>query len=144
MKPDDRELLHLLRKELAALEGGAYRNPKTMPWRPALIFEDSPLCPNHAGREPRKPCSECPLARFIPLRSQMEGSACRNIRLTSDGQTLNYLYRWGAPEEIEHTVDTWLRRLIYRLEWEVEAKERFLKPATIETSHGVLPTERAG
>jgi len=143
VKPDDRELLHLLRKELAALEGGAYRNPETMPWRPALIFEDSPLCPNHAARGPKKPCSECALARFIPLRSQKEGSACRNIRLTNDGQTLNYLYRWGTPEEIEHTVDTWLRRIIYRLEWDVEAKERFLKPAALETKNA-LPSERAG
>jgi len=142
VKPDDRELLHLLRKELAALESGAYRRAES--WRPALIFEDSPLCPNHAGRAPRKPCSECALARFIPLRAQSETGACRHIRLTPDGQTLRYLYQWGSQEELEHAVGNWLRRVIYRLEWEVEAKERFLKPATIETKHGVLPTERAG
>lgn len=142
MKVDDRELLHLLRKELAALEAGAYRHPETMPWRPALIFEDSPLCPNHTPRATRKPCAECPLARFIPLRWQNEGSACRQIRLTPDGQTLYYLYRWGSPEDIEHTVGNWLRRAIYRLEWEVETKERFLKPATIETKNA-LPSERA-
>jgi hypothetical protein len=139
VRPDDRELLHLLRKELATLESGAYRHPEKTPWRAGLIFEDSPICPNYNGRAPRKPCAECGLARFIPLRSQPEGSACRHIRLTPDGQSLTYLYQWGSPEEVEAIVGNWLRRTIYRLEWDVEAKEHFLEPATLG-SDTVLPT----
>jgi hypothetical protein len=140
VKVDDRELLHLLRKELASLEGGGYRTPEQAPWRTALIFEDSPLCPNHSGRGPHKPCGACPLARFIPLRAQNEANACRHIRLTPEGQTLHYLYQWGSAEDIQAVVGNWLRRAIYRLEWEVEAKERFLEPATLETEN-VLPAE---
>ncbi len=141
MKTDDHELLFLLRKELAFLQAGGYRHPEKAPWRPGLIFEDSPTCPNysaHAGG-PRKSCAACPLARFIPLRSQNEGQACRQIRLTPDGQTLRYLYQWGSMEEVEATVANWLRRNIYRLEWEVEAKEKFLHPAAL-TNSGVIPT----
>ncbi len=139
MKVDDRELLHLLRKELAALEAGNYRRLETSPWRAGLIFEDSPLCPNRNHNVARKPCADCVLARYIPLRSQAETGACRNIRLTTDGQTLRTLYASGTAEEIEHVVGNWLRRAIYRLEWEVEAKEKFLEPATLSTD-SPLPT----
>ncbi|HTK96035.1 MAG TPA: hypothetical protein VL382_10405 [Terriglobales bacterium] len=139
MKVDDRELLHLLRKELVALEAGAYRRLETSPWRAGLIFEDSPLCPNRNHNVARKPCANCVLARFIPLRSQSELGACRSIRLTTDGQTLRTLYASGTVEEIEAVVGNWLRRTIYRLEWDVEAKEKFLQPATLSTDT-VLPT----
>lgn len=140
MKTDDHELLFLLRKELAFLQAGGYRHPEKAPWRPGLIFEDSPTCPNYnvAAGGPRKACGQCPLARFIPLRSQGEGQACRQIRLTPDGQTLRYLYQWGSMEEVESAVANWLRRSIYRLEWEVEAKEKFLHPAALGTDD-VLP-----
>jgi hypothetical protein len=44
MDPNKQQILELLKFELKFLEDGGYgRSPHT-PWRPQLIFEDSPSC----------------------------------------------------------------------------------------------------
>jgi hypothetical protein len=42
----DRELLDVLKAELASQEGGGYSNRARFPWRPNFVFEDSPTCLN--------------------------------------------------------------------------------------------------
>ena len=54
MANDDRDLLTVLKAELAFLEKGGYRHSPSARWRPQFIFEDSPTCMNH-GRTRESP-----------------------------------------------------------------------------------------
>ncbi len=42
--PDKRDVLEVLRGELAFLDTGGYRKAQRYPWRPNFVFEDSPTC----------------------------------------------------------------------------------------------------
>lgn len=117
--PNDRQaVLNALRAELAFVESGAYRDPSHAKWRPQFIFEDSPTCPNRTCMGPRKPCSECVLAKFFPLESRAERLPCRHIPLNQRGETINSLYRTGTAEELESALVGWLEATIQRLECE--------------------------
>ncbi len=118
MASDAREILTILKTELAYLEQGGYRNSTHAHWYPKLIFQDSPTCLNfHRPVEPR-PCSECPLMQFVPSEHKSEQIPCRHIPLNERGVTLDSMYRSETPEEVEATVAEWLRTTIKRLESE--------------------------
>jgi hypothetical protein len=113
---DDRNLLDVLRAELAFLASDGYR--KGVPqWRPAFYFEDSPTCMNHgAPAETRRPCKECLFAHLVPREARMKQFPCRYISLDADGRTLDNLYRTGTEAEIHDALSTWLRKTIAQLE----------------------------
>ncbi len=118
MTSDARDILTILKAELAYLERGGYRNSTHAQWYPKLIFQDSPTCLNfHHPVEPR-PCSECPLMQFVPSEQKSEKIPCRHIPLNERGGTLDSMYRSETPEEVEATVAGWLRTTIERLESE--------------------------
>src|SRR5580704_536729 len=119
---DRQALLRALRAELAFVESGAYRNPSHAAWRPQFVFQDSPTCLNRNYLEPRKPCSECVLAKLFPLDSRVERVPCRYISLNEAGETIDSLYRTGTQEELEVALVEWLKTTIQRLERE-EPKE---------------------
>jgi len=110
------DVLELLRFELKFLEDGGYgRSPHT-PWRPSLIFEDSPTCLNFDDSFRPHPCSECALLRFVPEDRREEKVPCRHIPLTTEGKTIDTFYHEGSEAELEAALGQWLRSEIERLE----------------------------
>jgi hypothetical protein len=128
MPRDDRNLLEALKFELEFLNKGGYgRSPRT-PWRPELIFEDSPTCMNYDSKENPAPCDECLLMQFVPPESQSERIPCRHIPLTKAGETVDSFYRCGSQEELEAALRSWLEKTIARLEQ--ESKSQASAPAS--------------
>jgi hypothetical protein len=116
MQKDERDLLEVLRFELQFLKDGGYgRSPKS-PWRPQYIFEDSLTCMNYDSKDNPRPCSECVLKQLVPPESRSERIPCRHIPFNLTGETLASLYRCSDQNEIEETVEPWLRTTIQRLE----------------------------
>lgn len=118
MPPEKKDLLAILRKELAFVEIGGYRTPQQAAWRPQFIFQDSPTCLNHRNFGKGIPCAECALIHFVPQRFRQELFPCRQIPLDETGQTLDSLYRTGTEDETYAIVANWLRTVISRLERE--------------------------
>ena len=115
MPLDDRNLLEVLRAELAFLDSGGYEHDVPR-WRAGLIFEDSPTCLNHADSERHRRCDECMLARMVPRAARFAAVPCRFISLNGDGKTLDDLYRSGSNDEIKQTVRNWLEQTIAQLD----------------------------
>jgi hypothetical protein len=118
MSRDDRSPLEVLKFELSFLEQGGYgRSPHT-PWRPPLIFQDSPSCPNFSEVGRPHPCDACLLTDFVPASKQCADVPCRQIPLNAAGQTIDDLYRTKTEAEVEEAVAKWLRAAIAKLEQE--------------------------
>ncbi|MGC2323502.1 MAG: hypothetical protein WA463_12815, partial [Terriglobales bacterium] len=66
MAKDDRDILEVLKFELAFLEQGGYGRSVRTPWKPTSIFQDSITCLNFGEPERVHPCSECLLIDFVP------------------------------------------------------------------------------
>jgi hypothetical protein len=113
---DRRNVLQVLRAELAFLEQGGYRRGPRYPFRPNFIFEDSPTCINFIARGQQRPCKQCPLIHFVPANRRIDRFPCRHIQLTSRGETVNSFYEWGTEEELENAVREWLLETIKELE----------------------------
>jgi hypothetical protein len=119
MAGDDRDLLQVLKTELAFLKNGGYRKTARAPWRPAFYFEDSPTCPKFVRFSPLpQPCSECVLFELVPHSEQASPLPCRYIPLNEQGDTLDSMYRWATPLEIREAFESWLKQMIVRLESE--------------------------
>ena len=118
MSTDERNPLEVLKFELAFLEQGGYgRSPHT-PWRPPLIFQDSPSCLNFNEPGRPHPCEACMLTDFVPVDKQCADVPCRHIPLNGAGQNIDDLYRTKTEAEVEEAVAKWLRAAIAKLEQE--------------------------
>ncbi len=124
MSKDERDLLEVLKMELAFLEKGGYGRAPREPWRPQCIFEDSPTCMNYDSKANPEPCNDCILMGLVPPDSRSAKIPCRHIPLTASGETLDSLYRYGDEYEIEETVRTWLHKTIAWLEQDQKPLER--------------------
>lgn len=118
MQKDERDLLGVLKDELAFLEGGGYARSPGTSWRPIFIFEDSPSCMNHGHTNDPQSCSDCVLMQLVPPELRSVPIPCRHIPLNALGETLDSLYRYGDEHEIEETVVQWLQATISQLEEE--------------------------
>jgi hypothetical protein len=113
---DERNLLDVLRAELVFLESGGYSNRARFPWRPNFVFEDSPTCLNFGAKEKRRPCPECLLMQFVPEDRKKLAYPCRQIPLTSAGESVAHFYECGTEAELETALKEWLQRKIAELE----------------------------
>jgi hypothetical protein len=113
-----KDVLTILRAELAFVERGGYRTPQQAAWRPQFIFEDSPTCLNYRNFGKQHVCSQCALIDFVPNGFKQEKFPCRHIPLDDCGNTLDCLYRTATEEEAHTMVANWLRTTIARLEQE--------------------------
>ena len=136
-----RELLDALKSERAFLEGGGYRRSSRTPWKAPLVFEDSPTCLNFGQRARPHPCTKCTLIRFVPLRHRSARVPCRYISLNAAGETVDGLYRYASPQELELAVAGWLQGAIRKLEDEL-AREQKLEGG--KPPLGVLPHDAGG
>ena len=116
MYKDERDLLDVLKAELAFLEKGGYGRSPRESWRQPLIFEDSPSCMNYDSKDHSDPCSACVLFQLVPPQFRGNQIPCRYIPLNAEGETLDSLYRSSDQFEIEEVFGNWLRRMIAAVE----------------------------
>ena len=131
------ELLGRLKAEMAFLQAGGYRQSPRTPWKAPFIFEDSPTCLNYDQRGRPYPCTKCVLMRFVPLRRRSTRVPCRYIPLNAAGETVDCLYRYASPEELEEAVSRWLQGAIEKLENELIREQKLKDGASAPMS--VLP-----
>ena len=62
--------------------------------------------------------------QFVSLDLQEEQIPCRFVQLTSDGVTVDYLYRYGTGAETEEALRKWLQERIHELEQELSESSR--------------------
>lgn len=115
MTIDKRDLLAVLKDELAFLENGGYRQRELAPWRPHFAFQDSPTCLNFDPASQPRPCSECILTRLVPQDMQRRKLPCRYIPLNDRGETIDSFYRFGTQEELESELRLWLKATMEHL-----------------------------
>ncbi len=116
MSEDKRDILEVLKSELAFIEQGGYEAPLRTPWKPTSIFLDSPACINFKDPQRSRPCTECLLTDFVPIRFLGEDVPCHHIPLNAHGETIYTMERQYAPSELQSAVRDWLRTTIERLE----------------------------
>jgi hypothetical protein len=116
MSKDNRDLLAVLKAELALVEKGGYRLTSRAAWRPQFIFQDSPTCLNFDPSKPPQPCSDCVIMQVIPPERRKKNIPCRYIPLNEQGETIDSFYRYGTRDELEAALRRWLRSTIDRLE----------------------------
>jgi len=116
MTTDDRDVLELLKSELAFIENGGYAHTVATHWRPSSVFHDSPTCLNFADPNRSVRCEECLLTALVPPSRLGEEVPCHFIPLNAEGETVHYLENNETPEVVEQRVIEWLRRMISVLE----------------------------
>jgi len=113
---DDRDVLEVLKFELAFLEQGGYGRSVRTPWKPTSVFQDSISCLNFGEAEKVHPCSECLLIDFVPPQEREAEVPCHHIRLNNKGETVDSVNRYDNQQELEEKVKQWLRESIRRIE----------------------------
>jgi hypothetical protein len=131
MTIDKRDLLAVLKDELAFLENGGYRQRERAPWRPHFAFQDSPACLNFDPVSQPRPCSECILTRLVPQDMQRKKFPCRYIPLNDRGETIDSFYRFGTQEELESELRLWLKATMERLNRQRTKRQVDLEPIEI-------------
>jgi hypothetical protein len=116
MNKDERDLLDVLKAELAFLGKGGYGRSPREPWSQPLIFEDSPSCMNYDSKDHAKPCSACVLFQLVPPQFRGKQLPCRHISVNAEGETLDSLSRYSDQFKVEEVFGNWLRNRISTLE----------------------------
>ena len=124
MTDNRQKLLKQFKAELKFLDSQGYYRSARSPWRSAYIFEDSPSCPNYGDSSRPHECKDCWLMQFVPSDRQEEQIPCRFVQLTSDGVTVDSLYRYGSSAETEEALRKWLEERIHELEQELSESSR--------------------
>ena len=108
-------ILKLLKAELKFVESGGYKHVPSL-WRSRYVFEESPSCPNNSDKARPHECSQCWLMEFVAPNLCGQQVPCRFVQLTSDGQTVDSLYRHATAEEADLALRNWLHEQIQELE----------------------------
>ena len=140
MHKDERDLLDVLKAELAFLEKGGYGRSPREPWRQPLIFEDSPSCMNYDSKETPGPCSDCVLMQLVPPQFRAKEIPCRHIPFNAEGETLDSVYRYSDEFEVEEVFGNWLRETIAGLE-AARQTSRTERTGPLVTGAGAAPGE---
>jgi hypothetical protein len=126
MAKDDRDILELLKEELAFIEQGGYGRSVRTPWLPKSAFQDSLTCINYGYVERAHSCSDCQLMEFVGDEDRSDQVPCHLIPLNEAGETIHDLEAQGNQARLEATLKTWMRARIKDIE---EAR----KKATVAT-----------
>lgn len=116
MAKDDRDLVELLKDELAFIEQGGYGRSVRTPWLPTSMFQDSLTCINYGYPYRAHPCSECHLLDFVSPDHRAEEVPCHYIALNEAGQTIEDLEQQGNQSKMELLLKKWLQARIGELE----------------------------
>ena len=118
MSTDNRDVLEVLKAELSFIQKGGYGKPAGKPWVSTSSFQDSPSCLNLGDPTRAHPCSECLLLDFVPPDGRGELVPCHHIPLTEDGATVESLEQTADQQQLEGSLESWLRTTIARIERE--------------------------
>ena len=116
MAKDDRDILELLKEELAFIEQGGYGRSVRTPWLPKSAFQDSLTCINYADPTHTHPCNECHLMDFVDSEKQGEQVPCHYIPLNEAGETIEDLEARDNQAHLEATLKQWMRARINEIE----------------------------
>jgi hypothetical protein len=116
MPNDDRDLLDVLKSELAFVEQGGYGRSVRTPWKATDVFRDSPTCLNFNDPSRPNPCSACHLMQFVPAKYRDQDMPCHHIPLNEGGESVDSIDRYGTQAELEEATSQWLRKTIARVE----------------------------
>ena len=116
MAKDDRDLLELLKEELAFIEQGGYGRSVRTPWLPKSAFQDSLTCINYGYPYRAHPCSECHLLDFVEEEHRAETVPCHYIPLNEAGETIEDLEAQDNQAKLERTLKQWMRNKIQEIE----------------------------
>ena len=113
---DERDILELLREELAFIEQGGYGRSVRTPWLPKSSFQDSLTCINYGYSYHAHPCSECHLTEFVDNEHNSEKVPCHFIPLNEAGETIEDLEAQDNQPKLEATLKRWMRGKIKEIE----------------------------
>jgi hypothetical protein len=113
---DDRDLLELLKSELAFIEQGGYGRSVRAPWLERSAFQDSLTCINYGYPYRAHPCNECQLIDFVAEKHRLEQIPCHFIALNSVGDTIEDLEGEDNQAKLEAALKEWLRARIAEIE----------------------------
>jgi hypothetical protein len=116
MAKDDRDILELLKEELAFIEQGGYGRSVRTPWLPKSAFQDSLTCVNYGYPYRAHPCNECHLLDFVADNHKAEDVPCHFIPLNEAGETIEDLEAQNNQPRLEATVKRWMRAKIKEIE----------------------------
>jgi hypothetical protein len=116
MAQDDRDILELLKEELAFIEQGGYGRSVRTPWLPKSVFQDSLTCINYADPGRAHSCSECHLQDFVADEHQTEHVPCHFITLNEEGETIEDLEAQDNQPKLERTLKRWMQNKITEIE----------------------------
>lgn len=125
MTKDDRDILELLKEELAFIEQGGYGRSVRTPWLPKSVFQDSLTCINYGYPYRAHPCTECKLLDFVEDEHHAEQVPCHYIPLNEAGETIEDLEAQMNQPKLEATLKLWMRAKIKEIE-----EARAMRPAT--------------
>lgn len=118
MTKDDRELLELMKQELAFIEKGGYGRSVRTPWLAKSVFQDSLSCLNYGYPYRAHSCIECSLIDFVEPENRSQSVPCHFIPLNEAGNTIEELEKAGDEPSMQHAVKSWLKGKISQLEAE--------------------------
>jgi hypothetical protein len=116
MAKDDRDILEVLKEELAFVEQGGYGRSVRTPWLPKSAFQDSLTCMNYADPNRTHPCNECHLIDFVDSEHFSADVPCHFIALNEAGETIEDLEAKGNQAKLEATLKQWMRSKIKQVE----------------------------
>jgi|ERR1051326_2638105 hypothetical protein len=116
MNKDDRDILELLKDELAFIRNGGYGRSVRTPWLPKSAFQDSLTCLNYGYPYRAHPCNECSLLDFVAPEHRTEVVPCHFISLDESGETIEDLEQKDNQPELEARLSSWLQARINELE----------------------------
>ena len=119
---DTRDILELLKEELAFIEQGGYGRSVRTPWLPKSAFQDSLTCINYGYPYRVHPCNECHLLEFVDPEHEKESVPCHFIPLNEAGETIEDLEAQDNQPKLERTLKEWMRAKIKEIE-EARAKQ---------------------
>ena len=123
MTKDDRDILELLKDELAFIKQGGYGRSVRTPWLPKSAFEDSLTCINFGDQHRAHPCNECHLIDFVANEHRPEKVPCHLIALNEAGDTIEDLEAQGNQAKLEATLKHWAQATIKQIEAERTTSE---------------------
>ena len=121
MAKDDRDILEILKDELAFIEQGGYGRSVRTPWVPKSVFQDSLTCLNYGYPYRAHPCADCRLLDFVGPQDHSQPVPCHSIPLNDTGKTLEDLELEGNESRTVSTVRKWLQSKISQIETERSA-----------------------
>ena len=128
MVKDERDILELLKEELAFVEQGGYGRSVRTPWLPKSTFQESPTCINFAHPGRPHPCNECHLLDFVGHEHVADAVPCHYIALHEAGETIEDLEAQDNQAKLETTLKRWMVYQINQIEQRRSGETREVIP----------------